>query len=88
METLTSHSFVGVTPFDGDPGDLAASLHRMAFSLSIVLSNHITDSSTFDDVGSRPVHLAGAIDAMTHLIALADLATDVALRVARRDASK
>lgn len=87
-DTLSDHVFDDCYPF-GEAEDLAAGALRMAHSLTIVIGNLLRDAG--DDRSSvRNCHLAGAVDAIGHLIATSDFANNVAARAGLRqqDASK
>jgi hypothetical protein len=66
---LTSFKLNGVLAFAGDPDDMEEEVLRQAHSLSVVLSNIVDDPASAERI--RGLHLAGAIDAIGTLIALA-----------------
>ncbi|MBB3347341.1 hypothetical protein [Sphingomonas sp. BK069] len=80
LDTLSTRQFVDVTPFDGNPEDLAASAANMAGSVLLLATSAILiNEDSNSDHGARGVHIAGALDAAFHLLALSDLARDLAL---------
>ncbi len=84
--TLANVRFDETAPFDGLEDAAGSYLHK-AHALSLVLSNHIAD---IGDKGgsSRGCHLAGAIDAISHFIALAHVASRAATRAAQMERAK
>lgn len=76
VDLLTEYRLADVTPFAGQPRDLANLMQDQAYALSILISFTLRQQENGESMELRSWHLATAVDALGSLITLGAFASD------------